>query len=184
MFLAKTRVIVVAGKCVDFYTLRDYEKVNSMRRGSILKKQAVLACIERSKQYICGNRQQLSRAQARRDCAQEVQVRGARMGCLVSCEQLRLETQGEVCRHVAEVFIDASCVKGGRVRRRLYVHASRVETVKRMRPRTDYHSVHCDLAVRVTHTCGSHTGGSGSSCQRTPQSCQTSSSPSLWIHWL
>ena len=28
-----------------------------------------------------------------------------------------------------------------------------------------------------THTCGSHTGGSGSSCQRSPQSCQTSVLP-------
>ena len=42
--------IVVAGKCVDCYTLRDYEKVYSVRRGSVLQKQAELACTEYSKQ--------------------------------------------------------------------------------------------------------------------------------------
>ena len=45
-----TREIAVAGQCVDFYTLRDYEKVYSVRSGLVLQKQAELACTERSKQ--------------------------------------------------------------------------------------------------------------------------------------
>ena len=61
--LAKTRAIVVAGKCVDFYTLRDNENVYSVRRGSVLQNKAELACTEG---YSGGNGQPLSGAQARR----------------------------------------------------------------------------------------------------------------------
>ena len=72
-FLAKMRAIVVARKCVDFYTLRDY----SFNRGSVLQKQADLACTQRSKlkqRYSGGNRQTLSCAQAWRDRAHKVGV--------------------------------------------------------------------------------------------------------------
>ena len=45
VFLSNTRAIFVAGKCVDFYILRDYEKVYSVRRGSVMQKQVELAML-------------------------------------------------------------------------------------------------------------------------------------------
>ena len=48
--LAKTRAIVLAGKYVDFFTLRDYEMVYSVNWCSVMQKQAELVCTERSKQ--------------------------------------------------------------------------------------------------------------------------------------